>query len=395
LGCGHPLANLSITKAVEVLGGHASRLGGCVASAPPWPGPLVAALLSAALAGVALAAWLRAGSAQAGFARASQVRTRLGPKALVARAATLRPQTPPGSASPANLGIYLGHARPGGPVWASVEDSILVLGPPRSGKTTSLLVPALASFPGPVLATSTRADLVGLARRYRAELATFDPQGVAPTVATLRWSPVWGAEVPMVAVLRARALALGAGFSGSGTSNSDFWLSDHAADLGVNRSRIGHMGDSGGGGPTAGAAILARDRNVPLAKQILVYPMLDHRNTTPGSVPTELLTWGYDNNYTGWATLLGDGLGADDVSPIAAPARLLDFAGLAPAYIEVGDLDIFRDESIAYALGLSRAGVPIELHVHPGAPHGFERFVPDADVARRAMADRARAVTTI
>lgn len=173
------------------------------------------------------------------------------------------------------------------------------------------------------------------------------------------------------------------------------WLADHAADLGVDPSRIAVMGDSGGGGPTAGAAILARDRDVPVAKQILVYPMLDDRNTTQGPVPADLLTWGYDNNYTGWVTLLGDALGGDDVSPVASPARLTNFAGLAPAYIEVGDLDIFRDESITYALGLARAGVPIELHVHPGAPHGFERFVPDASVARRAMADRVRAVAAI
>lgn len=83
------------------------------------------------------------------------------------------------------------------------------------------------------------------------------------------------------------------------------------------------------------------------------------------------------------------------MSPVASPARLTDFAGLAPAYIEVGDLDIFKDESIAYAMRLSKAGVPIELHVHPGAPHGFERFVPNADVARRAMADRVRAVAAI
>jgi acetyl esterase/lipase len=173
------------------------------------------------------------------------------------------------------------------------------------------------------------------------------------------------------------------------------WLAGRATDLGVDPSRIAVMGDSGGGGPTAGAAILARDRGLPVAKQILVYPMLDDRNMTPGSLPAELLTWSYDNNYTGWVTLLGNALGGDDVSPVASPARLTNFAGLAPAYIEVGDLDIFRDEAIAYALGLARAGVPIELHVHPGAPHGFERFVPDAGVARRAMADRVRAVTTI
>jgi acetyl esterase/lipase len=173
------------------------------------------------------------------------------------------------------------------------------------------------------------------------------------------------------------------------------WLAGHATDLGIDLARIAVMGDSGGGGPTAGAAILARDRNVSLARQILVYPMLDDRNTTPGPIPPGNLTWTYDNNYTGWHSLLGDEIGGDKVSPVAAPGRLTDFTRLAPAYIEVGDLDIFRDESIAYAGGLAKAGVPVELHVHPGAPHGFERFVPGAGVARRAMTDRVRAVAAI
>jgi acetyl esterase/lipase len=173
------------------------------------------------------------------------------------------------------------------------------------------------------------------------------------------------------------------------------WLRDHSPDLSVDPRRIGVMGDSGGGGPTAGAAILARDRGIRLAKQLLVYPMLDDRNTTAVPIPEALLTWGYYNNYTGWATLLGDEIGTDAVSPVSAPARLAHFNGLPPAYIEVGDLDIFRDESIAYASRLAKARVPLELHVHPGAPHGFERLVPESHVARRAMADRARAITTI
>lgn len=96
--------------------------------------------------------------------------------------------------------------------------------------------------------------------------------------------------------------------------------------------------------------------------------MLDDRNTTPGPIPQGLLTWTYDNNFTGWHALLGDEIGTEKVSPIAAPGRLTDFTGLAPAYIEVGDLDIFRDEAIAYAGSLASAGVPVELHVHPGAP---------------------------
>jgi acetyl esterase/lipase len=115
----------------------------------------------------------------------------------------------------------------------------------------------------------------------------------------------------------------------------------------------------------------------------------------PGPIPAALLTWTYDNNFTGWNAALGDERGTHAVSPVAAPARLTDFVGLAPAYIEVGDLDIFRDESISYAQQLARAGITIELHVHPGAPHGFERFALATKLGQRAMHDRARAVASI
>jgi acetyl esterase/lipase len=173
------------------------------------------------------------------------------------------------------------------------------------------------------------------------------------------------------------------------------WLLANASELGVDPARVAVMGDSGGGAPAAGAAILARDRGIVLARQILVYPMLDDRTQTPDAARAAYLTWTYDNNYTAWSAVLGEQLGTGDVSPVAAPARLTDYAGLAPAYIDVGDLDIFRDEAITYAQNLARAGVPIELHVHPGVPHGWERFAPDSSSAKRAIADRARAVASI
>lgn len=173
------------------------------------------------------------------------------------------------------------------------------------------------------------------------------------------------------------------------------WLREHADELGVDPARIAVMGDSAGGGVAAGVAITARERGIELARQILVYPMLDDRNLTPVPAMEPFLTWTYDNNYTGWSALLGDELGSDDVSPAAVPARLVDHGELAPAYIEVGDLDIFRDEDIAYAGALAAAGVPVELHVHPGAPHGFERFAPESAVARRALADRARVISSL
>jgi acetyl esterase/lipase len=173
------------------------------------------------------------------------------------------------------------------------------------------------------------------------------------------------------------------------------WLREHAAELGVAVERIAVMGDSGGGSPAAGAAILARDRGIPLAAQLLIYPMLDDRTTVPDAALTPFATWTYDNNWTAWTAVLGDARGTDAVSSIVAPARLADAAGLAPAYLEVGELDVFRDEDIAYAAKLAQAAVPVELHVHPGAPHGFDRFSPNSALTRRAMADRARVIASI
>ena len=168
------------------------------------------------------------------------------------------------------------------------------------------------------------------------------------------------------------------------------WLVEHASELSVDPDRIAVMGDSGGGGPAAGAAIMARDGGIKLAGQILIYPMLDDRNQTPDPRLSPFATWTYDNNFTAWSALLGNNLGGEKVSSIAVPARLGDSAGLAPAYIEVGELDIFRNEDIAYAQNLAKGGVSVELHVHPGAPHGYDRLAPKSQLTRRAMADRLR-----
>jgi acetyl esterase/lipase len=173
------------------------------------------------------------------------------------------------------------------------------------------------------------------------------------------------------------------------------WLAGHAPELGVDPARVAVMGDSGGGGVAAGAAILARNRGVELCRQILVYPMLDDRNVVVDPLLAPFATWTHDNNFTAWAAVLGEGLGADRVSPVAAPARLTDFAGLPPAYVEVGELDIFRDEDVAYGQQLAAAGVPVELHIHPGAPHGFDRFAPNSKLARRAFGDRTRVLESL
>jgi acetyl esterase/lipase len=173
------------------------------------------------------------------------------------------------------------------------------------------------------------------------------------------------------------------------------WLHDHAGELAIDPDRIAVMGDSGGGGLAAGVALMARDRGTPLARQLLVYPMLDDRNTAPDPELGPFASWTYQSNRIGWSALLGDSIGGDDVSSYAAPAREQNLSGLAPAYVEVGELDIFRDEDVDYARRLAAAGVSVELHVHPGAPHGFDRIAPDSGLGRRSMADRVRVLRAL
>ncbi|MEX0171391.1 alpha/beta hydrolase [Streptomyces sp. LMG1-1-1.1] len=172
------------------------------------------------------------------------------------------------------------------------------------------------------------------------------------------------------------------------------WMSGQAAALGVDAGRMALYGGSAGGGLAAAVALLARDRGTPrLAFQMLPYPMLDDRNITPSSHEiTDIGIWDRAANLQGWQALLGDPMGTDGVSPYAAPARAADLSGLPPAYLDVGELDLFRDENIDYAHRLMQAGVPVELHVYPGGIHAGELLAPDSELAIRINEYRLRAL---
>ena len=171
------------------------------------------------------------------------------------------------------------------------------------------------------------------------------------------------------------------------------WFHANAASLGVDPSRIAIGGESAGGGLTAALALLARDRaEVAVAFQLLIYPMLDDRTVTrsePHAYAGEFV-WGAKSNHFGWHSLLGHEPGLEGVSHYAAAARAESLAGLPPTFISVGALDIFLDEDIDYAKRLLAAGVPTELHVYPGAYHGFD--VADADVSKRFRRDALAAL---
>jgi acetyl esterase/lipase len=164
------------------------------------------------------------------------------------------------------------------------------------------------------------------------------------------------------------------------------FLHDHAGDLGVDASRLAVGGFSAGAGLAAACALRARDRDVPLVHQHLIYPMLDDRQETPSSRWDMLALWSREMNAFAWRCYLGDLYGTDAVPAYAAPARVDDLRGLAPAYIHVGTLDGFLHENIDYAGRLVSAGVPTELHVFPMVPHGWDQVAPEARVTKTANA---------
>ena len=172
------------------------------------------------------------------------------------------------------------------------------------------------------------------------------------------------------------------------------WTIANAAELGVDTSRIGVMGESAGGGLAAALALLVRDRGeYKLAFQHLIYPMIDDRTCThadPHPHAGEFI-WHAHNNHFGWSALLGQEPGGPDVSPYAAASRATDLASLPPTYISTGALDLFLEEDIEYARRLLRAGVPTEFHIYPGAFHGFD-LMPGVAVSEASRRDSISAL---
>ena len=200
-----------------------------------------------------------------------------------------------------------------------------------------------------------------------------------------RWSPLFG----LVGVSVEYRLAPEAPYPGpledcyAGLK----WVFEHAGELGVDPARIGIGGPSAGGNLAAGLGLLARDRGeVPVTYQLLIYPMLDDRQITVSSQWPDPI-WPPAANTFGWTAYLGDRKGGADVPAYAAPARATDLAGLPPTLIAVGAIDGFSDEDIDYAVRLRQAGVPVDLHVYAGAPHGFDGLAAGAPVAQRATRD--------
>ncbi|WP_226532370.1 alpha/beta hydrolase [Microbacterium paraoxydans] len=168
------------------------------------------------------------------------------------------------------------------------------------------------------------------------------------------------------------------------------WMAANAEELGIDPDRIIASGMSAGGGLSAAVALIARDRGGPrLAGQLLGCPMLDDRNETASSRQYDGFgAWDRNNNDTAWDAIAGEDRFTDRVSAYTAPARATNLAGLAPAFIEVGAAETFRDEAVDYALRIWATGGQAELHVWAGGYHGFSGFSPEAEVSKAAVAAR-------
>lgn len=165
------------------------------------------------------------------------------------------------------------------------------------------------------------------------------------------------------------------------------WMLANADDLGIDPTRVAVVGASAGGGLAAAVAQRCHDEGIGLRAQVLVYPMLDDRSTLRGDHQGQgRFAWRPESNAFGWTAYLGRAPRWSDAPEYAAPARRLDLVGLPPAWVGVGDLDVFHDEDVDYAARLKAAGVPTELVTVPGMYHGADGVKPNAPSMREFRA---------
>jgi len=162
------------------------------------------------------------------------------------------------------------------------------------------------------------------------------------------------------------------------------WIVSHAEELHVDPKRIALGGNSAGGGLAAALAQLAHDRQeIKPVFQLLIYPMLDDRTVLRTDIDdSNNVTWNHKSNQFGWESYLGQECGAGNVPAYSVPARRSDLSGLPPAWIGVGDLDIFHAEDVAYAQRLKECGIECEIEVVSGAFHGFDVFDPQIPIVQ-------------
>lgn len=166
------------------------------------------------------------------------------------------------------------------------------------------------------------------------------------------------------------------------------WLQQNASRLDIDSRRVAIGGMSAGGGLAASLVQRVHDRGeTPAAAQWLFCPMLDDRTAArPDLGGVSHFMWNDRNNTFGWRAYLDAEPGGANLPPYASAARREDLRGLPRAWIGVGDIDLFYDEDQIYAERLRSAGVEVAFAAVPGAPHGFEVWGAETDLAKAHVA---------
>jgi acetyl esterase len=171
------------------------------------------------------------------------------------------------------------------------------------------------------------------------------------------------------------------------------WVSSHAEELKLDAERIGVGGDSAGGTLATVAARMGRDHAVPIALQLLLYPVTSATADTPSY---SLYSSGYgltrDAMEWYWKQYLGE---SDGSNPDASPARLADLRRLPRAIVVTAEADVLRDEAEAYAQRLFLATVETEGYRYDGMIHGFMRMAGKVERANAAYDELAESIKTM
>lgn len=161
------------------------------------------------------------------------------------------------------------------------------------------------------------------------------------------------------------------------------WMKDNAEELGINRSQLFVGGSGAGGGLTAALCLRARDvRDVNIAFQMPIAPMLDDRMESESARDNNAPVWDSRKNKAAWELYLQDM--NEEIPVYAAPGREEDVRGLPAACSMVGDLEPVKDETVLYFTRMKRAGIPVSLRVYHGCFHGFENTAVNSNVALNA-----------
>jgi len=172
------------------------------------------------------------------------------------------------------------------------------------------------------------------------------------------------------------------------------WIFDNHVELRIDSEKIAVYGESAGGNLALAIGLMARDRGGPkIAFLAPIYPMVDDRSESISSFEvTNVGVWDRHEQLEAWQWYLGDLKASNGIPIYAAPARAVDFSNLPPMFIDVGTVDLFRDEIITLVGKIASSGVPVEFHLYPGAYHAAELFAPEAELSQLIWRNRISAL---